>query len=259
VASWQGALLIPAIDDVYLFSLDGPPQPITGSRSDAFDDGIRALYRSYVKAGYQPGLASVHRGHYWLPVMNGTTLVDVLVCRLDRGMTWTRWTGHAANSAYAQELGATTRSPKLYGIKGRRVLDLSSTLDPIAGNASDADGTVADCVITTRDYPIGQQPGFVERLRLRYQLTDDGSGGTTAPTVAVAVSSDQDAGVFTTLTELGEQGGGTGGIVSSGAKYMWWKVRKRRERIRFRITVTGACAGFVLRSLELLIRPQGKQ
>src|SRR5207237_7750618 len=56
LATWRSALVVPANDDVYLFDGVGAPQPITG--------GARDLYRSYVKAGYQPGQGSVYRGHY---------------------------------------------------------------------------------------------------------------------------------------------------------------------------------------------------
>lgn len=254
IAAYANGLVVPAVDDVWLFGLGAPSVPITG---DPENEKVRCQYREYVKAGYQPGTAAVHRGHYLLPIVNGTTLVDTLVCRLDRGAAWTRFSGHAACVAYAQRVGASTRAPKLFAVSGQRVLDASGVFTPSASNSSDADGTIADLVLTTRDYPTGgNQHGFVQKLRARYELTD---GGTPDPSVAVAYSSDQDAGVFTTLTERGEQGGGTGWGVSDGSKYQWALVGKRRERIRFRLTVTGACASFVLRSLELLLRPTGKQ
>lgn len=259
IAAYDGSLIVPGIDDVYAFSLGAPPNPLTGSRGGQADAGIRDLYRSYVKAGYQPGLAAVYRGHYVLPVINGSTLVDVLVCRLDRGAAWTRWTGHAAGFAYAIRTGSASRSPQLLGVASQRITDLSGCFVPVAGNALEADGTTPDLVVTTRDFDTGQQPGLVKKARLRYELTDDGSGGTAAPTVTLAFTSDQDGGTFATLTEKGLQGGGTGGAVSDGSKYGWWLVAKKRERLRFRVTVTGASASFVLRSIELLMRASGKQ
>lgn len=77
--------------------------------------------------------------------------------------------------------------------------------------------------------------------------------------IAVDFSSDQDDGVFTELTDRGEQGGAAGWGPSDGSKYQWADVQKRRERIRFRVRVTGACASFVLRSIEMLTKPSGKQ
>jgi hypothetical protein len=256
IAGWSGAMVVPAIDDVYVFSPGAAAVPITRS--------IRPLYRDYVKLGYQPGTGAVFRGHYFLPVLNGTALVDVLVCRLDRPQgdfwPWTRWAGHAAGAAFQQRVGVTTRAPLILGVSGARVTDLSGCFVPAAANAQDADGTTSDYVLTTSDFPTGDnQYGFVQRARLRYELTDDGNGATAAPTVAIAYSSDQDGGTFTTLTERGEQGGAAGWGVSVGDKYQWALVGKRRERIRFRVTVTGACASFVLRSIELLLRPTGKQ
>ena len=253
IAGWNGALIVPAVDDVFLFTLDGVARPLSQS--------IRPLYRSYVKAGYQPGTATVHRGHYWLPIVNGTALVDTLVCRLDAGFAWTRWSGHAAGGAYAQRVGSTTRSPKLLGIDGQRVTDLTGTLVPSSSNAQDADGANFDFTITTRDYETsqGSQPGFVQRARAVYELTDDSNGATAAPTVAIAFSSDQDAGAWTNLSDKGQQGGGAGWGTSAGDKYQWANVGRRRQRIRFRLTFSGASASAILRSFKTLTRPQGRQ
>lgn len=246
VSAWGGAFVVPALDDIYIFGLDGTAQAISRS--------IRPLYRGHVQAGRTPGTAAVFRGHYMLPILEDGEVVDTLVCRLDRDASWTRWAGHAAGAAYA--LRATpTGEPSLLGLAGQRVTDLTDTFNPSASNATDADGTTSNFELVTRDLPTGaNQPGFAQRLRARYELAASGS-----PTVSVAFSSDQDAGTFTTLTEKGEQGGGTGGGTSDGSKYQWWIVGKRRERIRFRLRITGACSSFVLRSLELLTRPSGKQ
>jgi hypothetical protein len=250
IVKWSGALLVPAVDDVYLFGPNGPT-PIAGA--------IKSLYLGYVDAGYQPGVASVYRSHLFLPIRNSTTWVDTLVCRLDRGFGWTRFSGHAGSLSYAQRIGSSAPQPKLTGINGQRLTALAGCFAPTSSNAQDADATNFDCTITTRDYPTQQAHGFVQRARLRYELTDDGSGATAAPTVALAYSSDADAGAFATLTDKGLQGGGTGGAVSAGDKYSWWTVGKRRERIRFKITQTGAAASFILRSLEMLTRQSGRQ
>jgi hypothetical protein len=256
VAAWAGRFVVPAVDDVWLFSLDGPPEIISGSRFPG-DGGIRTLYRGYVSSGFQPGIASVYRGHYLLPIVDPDddyAVQDVLVCRLDRGFTWTRWAGHAAGIAYAQRVGASSRTPKLLGASGSRVTDLTGCFDPTDSNTTDADGTAPDFELVTRDMPTGaNQPGFAAKVRARYELDSD------TATIAVAFSSDQDDGVFTDLTERGEQDGGSGWAASDGSKYQWAIVGKRRERIRFRFRLTGASSRFVLRSIELLTRPSGKQ
>jgi hypothetical protein len=80
-----------------------------------------------------------------------------------------------------------------------------------------------------------------------------------AADVTPEFSSDQDDGVWVELTERGEQGGAAGWAGSDGSKYQWALVAKRRERLRLRLTVTGVTARFVLRSIELMLRPSGKQ
>lgn len=255
LATYQGALVTPAIDDLWMLSTSGEPAVLTGPGK------VRDLYRSYVKAGHRPGTAVVHRGHYFLPIVNSSNvLVDALVCRLDRGAAFTRWSGGAGSIAYAQRIGASNSLPQLFGISGLRVTDLTGCFSPAAGNSQDHDGSDFDATIITNDYPLGaSQPGFCQRVRVRAIVTDDANGATTAPTAAIAYSSDEDAGAWTTLTERGEQGGAAGWGTSSGARYWWALVAKRRERIRFRITFSGASASTILRTIELLIRPQGRQ
>jgi hypothetical protein len=251
IAGWEGSLLVPAVDDVYVLSLDGSAKSIS--------EGIRPIYRSYVAAGYQPGLARVHRGHYFLPIVNGTTWVDEFVCRVDRPTQtpsgrviypWTRWTGHAASIAYAQRIGSTTRTPKLLGLAGQRVTDLTATLD--GQGATDADTNNVAFTWTTNDIPLAN--GTATKLRGRYELVS-----ASTPTVTVEYSSDQDAGAFTALTVKGEQGGATGWGKSDGSRYQWANVTKRRDRIRFRFTLSGAATSLVWRAVELLTRATGKQ
>lgn len=262
IARFDTSLVVPAIDDVYLFAADGSSAPISSGQDGrgGILEKVRPQYRSYVKAGYAPGLGAVHRGHYWLPIMNGTTVVDVLVCRLDKGAAWTRFSGVAGSAAYAARVDSATRVPKLLGISAKRITSLADTLDPAAANAQDAGASNFDFSFITRDFPTSSSnhPGTVTRARLRYELEDDGSGATAAPAVALAFSSDQDAGAFTTLTSPGlERSASAGGGVSDGSAYSWWRVGKRRERIRFRVTVSGAAARFVLRTVELLIQQSG--
>ena len=248
IAAREGGFIVPAVDDVYAWAPGNAMAPLTAR--------IRPLYRSYVAAGYRPGVAAVHRSHYFLPILNGNTKVDMLVCRLDRDAAWTRFDGMASSTAYAQRVGASTRQPKLLGLTAQRVTDLSGCFDPTGSNAFDGDNTLVTGDVVTRDFPTGQQPGFVQRARVRYEMED---GGTPDPTVTLAFSSDQDGGTFTDLTERGELGGAAGWATSDGSTYQWALVGKRRERIRFRVRVTGVCSRFVLRSIELLTRPQGKQ
>lgn len=449
ISGFAGKLVIPAIDDVYLFGSGTALAPVTGGRGSQYDGGIRNQYREYVAAGYQTGQASTFQGHYILPILNGTAWVDTLVCRLDHGAAWTRWAGGAGGAGYAVLVEQAARQPKLLGLSGKRVVDLTGAFDPSSSNATDADGTAPSLEITTRDYPTGgQQGGFVVKARARYELVDgegnipddfnraDGPVGSawtanpwdrpnndgleivshqaasntsgvattkswfnrsrqsgamrtqvtfkarpgvnvnslafvalgfvqdpgtnnasgyearfrfetaadtvvidrwdtttntriygvtslagrlvaddvltftlatdgtltilvngavigsvvdtayfnagqpayvelgigdntglqsdirvdsSLPVVAIDYSSDQDDGIFTELTSKGEQGGAAGWSISDGSVYQWADVGKKRERIRFRLTVTSAVSSFVLRTFEMLTRPSGKQ
>jgi hypothetical protein len=89
IAGWEGGLVVPALDDVWLMALgvaSEAPSPFV-----RISEPITALYRSYVNAGYRPGQACVYRGHYFLPILNGETVVDMLVCRIDRQGTSPGW------------------------------------------------------------------------------------------------------------------------------------------------------------------------
>lgn len=256
IAGWKGALLVPGTDDVMILGLDGSSQTITGGRFSQYDGGIRNLYREYVQAGYEPGIASVHRGHLFLPVVvpSVNVLVDVLVCRLDHGFAWSRFNGHPACVGYATRIGATTRTPKLLGIRAERVVDISPCMDP--GVSTDADDAERAFIVETRDFPTGQQPGIFAKVRARYELdaADDDD-----PAVTAFFTSDQDAGSFSALTDKGEQNGGAGWSASDGSLYQWATVGKRRERGRFRLSVGDTVDRFVLRSIEVLSSPSGKQ
>lgn len=243
VAAFGSALVVPAIDDVVIFA---PGAPAT-----AISKGIRGLYRSYVKAGYKPGLAYVHRGHYVLPVVNSSNvLVDTFVCRLDRGTpAWTRWSGHAGCIAYATKVGSSSaRSPKLYGISGQRVIDLSDCFVPAAANKNDADGTPPEFnVILERRVTPGTRPVTVKTARIRYQLTDD---ATDNPTLIANAS--VDAG--TTLATLTGSAPGT----TNEANYTWG-VARAAVRVKLQLTSSGASSALKLHEVTFRVRVSGKR
>jgi hypothetical protein len=163
-------VIVPAFDDVFILSPDGPMQPISGSRTRT-DGGIRSLYRSYVSAGYTPGRATVHRGHYWLPIVSGTTVIDVLVCRLDRGFAWTRWAGGAAGTAYTA-WRTDTGAPRLLGTSGQRVTDCTTCLDA-TGNTIDLGiaTSIPTFTVIPGDFDMGDPPATVRQANLTYELT----------------------------------------------------------------------------------------
>jgi hypothetical protein len=236
IVAWEGVLIVPAVDDVYLFAPNGEAQPVS--------QAIRPLYRSYVKAGYQPGTAAVHRGHYFLPILNGTTLVDEIVCRLDRPpRPWTRWSGHAAGLAYTQRIGASTRSPKLFSIAGQRVTDLTGCMDTVS-SLQDADSTTPTFTVETNDLTMSQGRGqaTAEKAVAVYETT----GGTPAVSLSSAVGPE---GAAYTAASL-KRGGGA----SDGTGYSAWKITRSADRIRLKVECASQVTSLVLRSVELYHR-----
>ena len=247
MAAWAGALVVPAIDDVYVMGLDGRPVGV--------GDGIKPLYRQYVEAGYRPGLAAVHRGHYGLPIVDDTnSLVDVLVCRLDlrgsRGASrpaWTRWDDHAAGVGYARRVGASTRDPKLLGVNGLRVTDLTGCFEPDASGKSDGDGTNHQLQVVTQDFPSGAIEHTWTGAKVALELVD---AATDNPTFEVEYSSGPvESETWTSADTRGE---------SDGERPEAFRFAKRARALRLRITTSGAAARAVLRYVEATFRQRGR-
>jgi hypothetical protein len=234
-------LIVPALDDVYLMTPSGEARAIS--------EAIRPLYRSYVKAGYQPGSATMHRGHYILPIVSGATVVDELVCRIDRPFgegglrPWTRWAGHAAGPG----VGAlpAPEGPKLLGVNGERVTDLTGCMDVLSGSGQDANSTTPTFRVDSNDDDLGPgiRPNTAEKVRYVYETT----GGT--PTVDVKYATGPEGSSYAAATL--KRGGGA----SDGTDYSAWKLTKSAERIRFRFECTSQVTSLVLRRREVFVRP----
>lgn len=263
IAAYQGALIVPAVDDVWAFSLGAAPV--------ALSEGIRPYYRELVEAGYRLGMAVVYRGHYILPVLDGSSaVVDVLVCRLDlrddrgaRRPVWTRWANHAAGQAYAVQVDpSTARTPKLLGVAARRVTDLTGCFDPDATRKDDADGTDHQFTVTSNDVDTG--PGLrgntVLKAVVDHELVDAAADN---PTATFATATGAEGSAFTTCTNANT--GGTTAPESDGSVPAAFAVvganggPRKAERIRWRWQTTGAAASAILRRVKLEIRPSGRQ
>lgn len=256
ISAYEGALIVPAIDDVFAFTLGAAPVPVS--------QGVRPLYREYVEAGYKPGIATVYRGHYQLPILDASNnVIDSLTCRLDlrdesgaRRPAWTRQANGAAGRAYATRIGATTRTPKLLGLDGLRVSDLTGIFDPDAARKDDADGTDHALTIISNDVDTG--PGLrgntVLSANVEYELVDAASDN---PTMTFATASGAEGAAFTTATALAT--GASTGPESDGTTPVAFDIRRKVERIRWRFQTTGAAASAILRRVELKIRQAGRQ
>jgi hypothetical protein len=248
IAAWAGALVVPALDDVYLLDTGGPQGVIS--------EGIRPLYRSYVKAGYRPGIAAVYRGHYFLPIIDGSNnVVDTLVCRLDlrdsRGNTrpaWTRWGSGALAAAWAAR--TVEGAPALLAAYGARLREATDAFVPAAAVKQDPGPTTFDMDFTTRDFDTG--PGnrnTVLAVKLRHELVDAASDN---PTIAGSYSEGPEGSAFTALSGSAPENDGTD-------PYVWRPVPPiRTRRVRLRFTSSGPSANLKVRVLELLVRSSSR-
>jgi hypothetical protein len=239
LASYGGSVVVPAVNDVYLFSGLGAPQPVTG--------GARSLYRSYVRQGYQPGQATVYHGHYLLPILDASgSWVDLMVWRLDMpGVPFTRWDGHAAQSkAFTVRTGDAQRQPTLLGGVSGRVEDYTGVFDPSTG--TDPDGSSHSLKVTTRTFQAGTLPRFWARLRARFEADD---AGTDNPSWSAEVAEGRPGSDFTGLP----------GNAPEGESVFTWPVSTRARAVRFRLSSVESSAKAVLRSVEVAFRQIGRQ
>jgi hypothetical protein len=240
-ASYEGSLVIPARDGVYLLSYgvaSEAPQGFT-----LISRPIAALYRSYVAAGHRPGQPTVFNGHLFLPIISSSyVFVDLLVCRLDMpGLPWTRVASYntgpktLATSVFTGNLiaGGGAVSPRLM------------TLDYFTPSLSmtDADGVGWTTVLKTRAPVTPDDAATLARVRLGYQQT----GG--APTSANYLN---DLGGSTALS-------GFAGDNSSTERVPWsWRVAKPARYSTIEVAQAGAPSVFRVKSFEWFVREHGR-
>jgi hypothetical protein len=269
LAAWEGGLVVPALDGVWLMRY--------GVSSDAvapferISDPIQQLYRDYVALGYTPGLATVYRGHYILPILNGSAQVDTLVCRLDvPGRPWTRMAGFGAKVAsYAVRLNPTTRKPELIGGSSAagRVLTLNY-FEPSNANAFDADGTVAPWSVQLRDWPTGDlNKNTITKLRIAYQLTDPANYNP-AITLTQIASQTIRGGTEWGMFDWGTRDWGeatqtalpnTAPESPQGLDPYTWHMAKKERFARFKLDCTTATGYLTLRWAEIYVRSDGRR
>jgi hypothetical protein len=247
VLGWSGQLIAPCMDDVFMLGVESAPIPLSRS--------IRTLYRAYVQAGYQPGGASVYRGHYVLPILDRaapSAAIDTLVCRIDqrdaRGQlrpAWTRLGGQARMRVFVTR-AREGEAPKLLGAMGDRVYDQSGIFDPVAGNKADANGTVHNLDVTFNDIEPASR-STVQKVRMHYELTDAASDD---PTVAASYSIGQEGSAFTGLSGTAPE--------NDGATPKVWPVVKRTRRFRLRLVSSGATSRLRIKLVEFFVRDSNR-
>lgn len=253
IAPWAGALVVPALDNIWL--LDGVSSPTQ------IGTGILDLYLSYVRAGYVAGVAEVFNGHYFLPILNPASsyaFVDLLVCRLrpPAGGTGPVWTQLANSAAAVRGLAERSSNPPLLlgasSLSASRVTNLTGFFTPSSTAKTDADGTGATFSYTTRAFSTGNlQSNFVKKVRARYVLTDAASDN---PTMQCEVSINGAA--FSTLNRTTT---GTQAPESDGSVTYSWVVGKRARSVRFRFSSQAASPlDCTFKAVEIFTRHTGR-
>lgn len=240
VAGFGNSIVVPCVDDVYLF--DAGPRSIGG--------GIRKLYRSYVRRGFQTGQAAVFDGRYLLPIVSGNDWIDTLVCDLRTG-AWTQWDGNgAAAFAFSTKVGDVSHAPQLFSIGAqgstRRVHDLSTVLDPDDTDTSDADGSQVDLKVTTRTLSVPRGKVAVMWRKFRARLELQGS-----PTVTLERAEGRPGTSFTTIT-------GPNVSTDDSESIYAWSFGERARAIRFRLTISSASDRAWLRAFDVSFRQSGR-
>jgi hypothetical protein len=180
LCEWEGRIVAPCSDRVYL--IDGVNAP------QAVSDSIAPFYARYVRGGHRPGGAKVFNGHLFLPILDGATgePLTLLVCRLNRPararyvyFPWATFTGHAAGMVSGDVSLLSDRPQFLLAHQEGRIAEFTDVFNPSEDRARDADDSIFEFDVETRDFPTGNgQPNHIRQVRLRYTL--DGQATVTA-------------------------------------------------------------------------------
>lgn len=275
IAAWSGGLIVPAVDAVWQVQL--------GVRSEAaapfgrISDPIRALYEDYIDRGYQPGLATVYRSHYLLPILSGTKLIDLLVCNL--GSPKRPWThfgnfGAQVTSLAVRKSATGGRDPVLIGAHSAgRVLNLSY-FDPAGPVARDADGSAHVWSETTRDFATGSlNKNTVTKVRVGYELVDAGADNPTIEAFELSgktPSGGTEWGLFDwgqadwspVAEEIPLPGSatltGNAEVDTLGFEPHTWPVVSQSRFARFKFVSQSPAARLALTRIEIFVRSNGR-
>jgi hypothetical protein len=250
IATWRDALIVPAMNGIWLTTADGGQERI--------DTSIAALYRSYLAAGYMAGNATVFRSHYFLPILNPSfNVVDLLVCRLDRpyrsragtAFPWFRFTGNlrafALRSSSLPAWAGSTDGAQMLAGSGDGYVVRPRYFEPGVGVDDDA-GTNFECDLITRDFATGEggNENTVRWMEMRYQMldTDDDDD----PTITAKFSTNNPASE-TTLT-------GTADENTSRQAVKKWPVNEKARFIRFHFHLAQRAGQLIVRSVKFWAR-----
>lgn len=279
IAGWRNALVVPAMDNVYVLDGTSAPRPLSHS--------ISAVYQRYVQEGFSPGGAWTFRDHYFLPILDAAgTPQDLLSCRLDRplssrGQTLFPWSTHSGAGAKVAAGAVRSTSapgdvPAVYAAANDgKLINMATFFTPSAAVKNDHDGTTGLFSIITRDFPAGDLSiGRFRKLRLLYELeAAEADGALITGEVGTGIRREGGAlwdeafwdeflwaaGDEETQFELLDAGAPpNAGAKSALAQNAWvWLLKTHARYARFRLQASAPVAKLTIRSLEVFAAQTG--
>jgi hypothetical protein len=239
-AAYEGALVVPARDGVYLMSYgvaSEAPQAFT-----LISGPISTLYRSYVAAGYIPGQPTVYRGTLLLPIRTSAgAFIDLLACRLDMpGFPWTR-ISHEATGPLTVARSIFTSNLIGGGVGDDRLMTLDYFDRSLSTTDADAQTWPTFALFRAAAPPSNQ--ATLVRFRLGYEQT--GGTGTAAS--------------YQTLLGVPEALSGTAGdnSLTERAPHTW-RVARPAKYASVMVEQAGQPSVFKIKSAEWFIRDRGR-
>lgn len=205
--------------------------------------GIETYWQSQL-SGYDPAswtiASGIYRSFLYVTVMNGSTLVDTLVCDLSRrDYPWIRLTNVKARM-YATGLGL---SEELYYAdrSAARAVGCSGMFAPASGNKNDANGTAVAPMMEFSQVGDGSWLKHFGFGHLSYDMRDAASDN---PTLALTVAAGAEATTYAAVTEspLAE---------TTDETRTRFTVGKVSQAVNLKITQSNASSKTEIRSLEV--------
>lgn len=162
-------------------------------------EGLVESYWQDLFSGYDPATwsiaAGIYRSFYFVSIMDGTTLIDTLMCNVPR-RAW--WRLSNINACYmTQSVGA---DDELYYADrvDPRVVKISGIFSPSSSNKNDANGTAVEPVADLRLNGTGPGLKHFGFGRLTFDMRDSASDN---PQLAVSVAAGIEATTFAAAPE----------------------------------------------------------
>ena len=247
LAAFQDAFIVPARDGVYIMG--------AGSL-ERIDTPITPLYRDYFRQGLTLGVATVFEGHYLLPILDGTTAVDLLVCRLDRPVRtpagivrpWSHFEQPPVRTFAQQETGG---SPNLLIASDGTKLLRARYFEPQAV-ASDDNGSVYTSELVTRDLPTGNgNKNLVREITVDYDLTDTAAGDNPTLIADFATAHPAETAPYTSAGDNAPEG-------TDQFKKWLLPVPPKSRYIRVRLRSSGRLQTLLIRAISIFVRASNK-